>query len=123
VVQPGPPQTSTACGTVSVRGPNPPTDPAASQVERCFLTAYQSCDPATLTLQDHGVDLTTTMTFSIESGSPCRIAGTSESAQVAGFRTTSTFTCAGMIEKDGGLLLVGCGKAGDIAIPPPAPVK
>jgi hypothetical protein len=109
------------CGTVTVRGPNPPTDTAAAQAEQCILTAYSMCQPATLTFVTQGVDASTTITFTIQSGSPCVVNGVSQFAIVPATHTTTPFACARVTPKDGGVLFVGCGSAGDIFVPPPKP--
>jgi len=109
------------CGTVSVRGPNPPSDPASLLAEDCFFAAYAACLPATLTLENHGVDVTSTTKFTIRRGSPCGVEGTTATLIVPRTRQTSSFTCARMTRRDGGLLLVACGDVGDIFVPAPRP--
>src|SRR5436190_3856344 len=106
LVEPAGASASQNCGAVSVLGPNPPSDPASLQAERCFLAAYAACQPSTLTLASHGLDVTSTTTFTIQSGSPCGVAGTTETVFVPGRRHTSSFTCARITERDGGLLFV-----------------
>jgi hypothetical protein len=111
----------TDCGTVQELGPNPPADPAALQVESCFLAAFQACQPATLTVASRGVDVGNTTTYAIapDAGGSCHVEGMTVTVFVPRGPRTITFSCAGVIAQDGGLLIQSCGQYGDIAIPPP----
>ena len=113
---------TSSCGTVSVKGPNPPADPAASKAESCFLTAYQACRPASLTVVDMGVDVTSTMTFSVHSTglAACGIDGTIVTTFVPSRQQTSSFSCTRVTSQNGGLLFVACGSLGDVFVPPPS---
>jgi hypothetical protein len=117
------PSTRTAarnCGTVSTRGPNPPTDLAAGAVEQCFFAAHAACEGATMTLQSMGVDVSSTTVFTTGAGD-CGVSGTTETHLVPNSTRSVTFSCAGLVQQDGGLLFQSCGQVGDITVLAPAP--
>jgi hypothetical protein len=45
----------------------------------------------------------------------------SQFAIVPATHTTTSFNCARVTAKDGGVLFVACGSSGDIFVPPPKP--
>ncbi len=113
-------QTNQNCGTVSVIAQDRPTDPAALNAEKCFQSAYTACVlNTTLTFDVGGTDLVSETTFTLQKGAPCGISGVTQTTIVPARQATTSFTCTRLIEKDGGLLFLACGKAGDIFIPPP----
>lgn len=109
------------CGTVKMQGSNPPGDQVALQAENCFFAAYQACSPASLIVSMSGVDVTSTTTFSTRSGSPCAIDGSTETVFVPSRRQTTTFSCAQLVRRNGGLLFQACGPIGEIFVPAPTP--
>jgi hypothetical protein len=118
---PTPIQSGRNCGTVSVIAQDPPTDRSALSVEQCFQTAYRACQAGTtLTLETRGTDLLNKSTFTLTGGSPCGISGVTETTIVPSRHSTVSYSCERLSEKNGGLLLTGCGRAGDIFIPPPS---
>ena len=117
---PEPVQPGRSCGTVSVIAQDPPTDRSALDVEKCFQAAYQACEVGTaLTLETHGTDVLNITTFTLTRGSPCGISGVTDATIVPNRHSTVSFTCDQMSEKNGGLMLTACGRAGDIFIPRP----
>jgi|KBSSwiStaDraftv2_1062776.scaffolds.fasta_scaffold494563_2 hypothetical protein len=109
------------CGTVSVIAQDAPTDRSALAVEQCFQAAYRACEAGTtMTLETHGTDVLSKSTFTLSGGSPCGIAGVTETTIVPNRHSTVSFSCNVLSEKNGGLLLTACGRAGDIFIPPPS---
>ncbi len=109
------------CGQVSMLGPNPPRDSTALTSEQCFWQAFQQCQIATLTVTMRGVDAGTTHLFTIQkSNGACRVTDAVQS-YVIPLRTPSvqTFACADLVQQNGGLLVKGCGQAGDISVPAP----
>ncbi len=107
------------CGQVVMLGPNPPRDPAAQVAENCFLKAFQECRAASLTVRLQGVDAGSVTTLIVQP--PCAVVAQVETYMIPNKRETKTFPCQGLIQnRDGGLLVQGCGAAGDITVPPPA---
>ena len=95
------------------------TGTPVSQVEECFWQAYQTCTPATL-LYTVAYRLYFTRTFTVTSnGSACKIndyprqAGTTPNTSIL-----TTIACAGLAQRDGGLLISRCGSDGTIFVPP-----
>jgi hypothetical protein len=114
-VQPG-----RSCGTVIVIAQDRPTDRSALDVEKCFQTAYQACEiGTTLTLETRGTDVLNKTTFTLTNGSPCGISGVTDVTFVPNRHSTTSFSCEKLSDKNGGLLLTACGRAGDIFIPQP----
>jgi hypothetical protein len=97
----------------------PPTGAEALQAENCFWAAYVVCQSAVLTVEDHGLDIVSTTTFTIQAGSACQVAGTTDTFVLPRTHHTSSFACARLMQDNGGLLFVACGDAGDILVPPP----
>jgi hypothetical protein len=113
--------TRAGCGEIRMLASNPPLDRAALEAEDCFYQAFQDCRAAELMVTMSGVDAGTTHRFSIaKSGSQCRITDTM-SRYVAPRPTPApeVLTCRGLIRRDGGLVVQGCGSQGDIVVPAP----
>lgn len=113
--------TQANCGQIRMLGSNPPIDRAALDAENCFFQAYQDCRVAELTVTMAGVDAGTMHRFSIaKSGSQCRLTDTVSRYVVP--RPTpapEVLTCRGLIRRDGGLVVQGCGTVGDVVVPAP----
>jgi hypothetical protein len=92
---------------------------SVSQIEECFWRAYQTCTPATLLYSAAG-RFYFMRTFAIQpSGSACKINDSSRQAGTAPNTTIlTTIACAGLAQRDGGLLISGCGSDGTIFVPP-----
>lgn len=119
---PGAPQN---CGTVLISGGRqaPTNGPVAQQAETCFSRAYAKCQAAALTLTIMGVDSGVIRTFTLQrnSGGACQVMDARHTYIAPSHDSpTATFTCAGLQAAQGaqgGLVVVGCGADGDIAIP------
>jgi hypothetical protein len=107
------------CGGVSVQGPNPPTDPAAAQVERCFADAFASCAPAGLTFTMRGVDSRTTISLSTQSANPCQILVASDTVILPRLRQSLSFVCTTLNQDQTGLVISSCGDQADLTVPGP----
>jgi hypothetical protein len=92
---------------------------SVSQVEACFWRAYLTCTPATLLYSAAG-RFYFMRTFTIQpSGSACKINDSSRQAGTTPNTTTlTTVACAGLAQRDGGLLISRCGSDGTIFVPP-----
>ncbi|MGB8644934.1 MAG: hypothetical protein WCF84_06835 [Anaerolineae bacterium] len=109
------------CRQITMLGPNPPNSPNALDAENCFRQSFESCASATLTVSIRGVDAGTTHVFTIvKSAGGCRVSDTLQS-YVIPLRTPSpsTVQCTGVVTRNGGLVITGCGDEGDILIPAP----
>ena len=108
------------CGSINQLGAH--VSASSTGAEACFQQAAQHCQRATLTYVRHGVDDSTTMTFTISPGSSgCSItlASKHSMAGVSGPPpATTTVTCSGAVMDAQGLAVKGCGKVGDVIIPP-----
>jgi hypothetical protein len=115
-----------SCGSVSallVSGSA--SDGASGAMPRpmaCFLAAYAVCTPKTLGFTAHGVDTGVTHTFSLQrSGAGrCAVADDAQtySANFGGSHgPVQHFACAGVLARDGALIVQGCGAEGNITIP------
>ncbi len=92
---------------------------AVSQIEECFWRAYQTCTPATLLYSAAG-RFYFMRTFTIQpSGSACKINDSSRQAGTTpNTKILTTIACAGLAQRDDGLLISGCGSDGTIFVPP-----
>lgn len=109
------------CGTVIIHGSNPPTDASARQDESCFYTSYQTCDSATLTVTDMGVDAGTTRTFTTAANNgKCTLTDRVSTYVIPRpTPTPATFTCSGLAQQSDGLHFSACGVDGDVFVPAP----
>lgn len=108
------------CGTVQLRGTTLVDGANAGQAETCFYQAFQQCQRASLAVNEMGVDAGTDRTFSTAAGSgPGCVISDAVTTYVVPTRhnTTTTYTCAGLSRKDGGLLFSSCGADGDVYVP------
>jgi hypothetical protein len=92
---------------------------SVSQIEECFWRAYQTCTPATLLYSAAG-QFYFVRTFTIQpSGSACTISDYSRQAgETPNTTILTTIACAGLAQRDGGLLISRCGSDGTIFLPP-----
>jgi len=108
------------CGTVQLRGASLMDGANAGQAETCFYQAFQHCQRASLAVNEMGVDSGTDRTFTTVAGSG---AGCVISDAVSTYviptqhSNTTSYTCAGLSRKDGGLLFSSCGADGDVYVP------
>lgn len=121
-----PPAQVKNCGSFS-GNPIGTGDAHASTAEQCFLKAYSTCEPATLTFTQMGVDTGTIHTFSVkQSRSGCTVADAAQgySAVFSGRRgTIQHYACAGLqAQSNGSILVQSCGDEGDITLPQYTPV-
>jgi len=95
------------------------TDLSVSQIEACFWRAYQARMTTTL-LYTADDEVIVTRTFTIQpSGGTCMISDSTRHAGVApGSSTLTAVACAGVEQRDGGLLVNGCGADGTSFVPP-----
>ena len=114
----GPPPAKRDCGAIHQGAGGIQSDPTA---EQCFARAYTSCHPATLEYTFTGVDAGATHTFTVapQAYGGCSLTDTVQSYVIPSHNTTRTYTCAGLKQQGGGLLITGCGNEGDVFIPPP----
>ncbi len=118
VAAPGPIQD---CGTIQMRGPNPPAGESARQAENCFWSAYQQSQNARLVVTITGVDTVETHTLALDhKGGQASITDTVQH-QIVPARPlpAQTYTCASLTQKQGGLLFQSCGDEGDFFVPAP----
>lgn len=97
--------------------PAPGTSGSAKQFVQCFVLAHQQCQAASLEYTAHGVDTGTTETFYTANGlGQCGL-----SLETTGYglvRTTTTSdTCASMVQKPDGLHFLSCGDSADAVFP------
>lgn len=110
------------CGTVQqgLGGTFAVGDPSGP--ETCLWQAYMHCKTATLVFTQFGVDTGDTHTITVErQGGTCAVFDAEQgySANFGGSRSgITTHTCSGLQQRDGGLIVTGCGAEGDINIPP-----
>jgi predicted small lipoprotein YifL len=112
-----PPQARESCGQVEQLGPNV-HDPQAA--ETCFWQHYVNCQAAELDYTMSGVDSGTTHTL-VEwpANNGCAVVDIAQNYVIPTQRSSKkTYVCASLKQKDGGLLVAGCGSEGDIFVPP-----
>jgi hypothetical protein len=115
----GPPPAKRDCGSIHQGASVVQSDPTA---ESCFAQAYTSCHPATLEYTYMGVDAGATHTFTVvpQAYGRCALTDSVQSYVIpTNYHTTRTYTCAGLKQQGGGLLITGCGSEGDVFLPPP----
>jgi hypothetical protein len=113
-----------SCGTVHLRGGATLDIGDAGQAETCFYQAFQQCRRVSLAVDEMGVDSGVDRTFSTQPGNDgeCVISDAVHTYVIpTRHDSTTTYTCAGVSRKDGGLLFSWCGGDGDISVPAPAP--
>lgn len=118
---PAKPAPTVNCGQVQSRANTvAPTDKAAALVAaNCFYSAYQKCQPATLTFSDYGVDTEAVHHLAVKNAnSSCTVSdGWQHSIAPKPLSNTVTFTCTGISMQSNGLYLNSCGQAGSFVIP------
>ena len=89
----------------------------AQSIMSCFAHAYQHCTAMSMDIHDMGVDTGyNTIYWPQPQGNACHIlAQTSNYGLVGSHSDVSTGTCQGVLLKNYGLLLQGCGNAGDVS--------
>jgi hypothetical protein len=109
------------CGSVSIGAGQQIVTDNAGQAENCFWQAFKHCQPATLTVTMIGVDSGIIRTFTIKpTGSTCTIIDQAQTFQAPNHKgPLQTYTCAGLVQQQGGLLFQSCGADGNVAVPPP----
>ncbi len=108
------------CGTVQLRGAVTLGGTDATRAESCFYHAYQQCQRASLAVNEMGVDAGTDRTFNTQAGSNggCAVSDAVYTYVIPTNHTnTKTYTCAGLSQKENGLLFSGCGADGDVFVP------
>lgn len=115
------PQGVTNCGVVYEEAGG--TQPAnAHDIEACFYTAFQSCQPAALLYSNFGVDTQENYLFVVSPGAngTCGIARTVKSVGCCGSAShlvQLTDRCAGVVQRGGAYVVLSCGRQGDITLP------
>jgi hypothetical protein len=110
------------CGRLTIGASGlPGNGPEAAQAENCFWQAFRQCQPATLSVTAMGVDAGAVRTFTITgTAGACKITDVRQTYVIStNKQITETFTCAGLVQHNGGLLFQSCGDDGDIAVPAP----
>lgn len=112
------------CGSLSRLGPATRVTATPPDAESCFLSAAHACQPATLTYIEHGIDDATTSALSVTASGPGCVIGVTSRHTIVGATGQQapavTYTCSGAHASGRGIALTGCGKTGDITIPPAA---
>jgi hypothetical protein len=110
-----------SCGQVQLPPPGRSGTHDNRAAEACFAQAYARCQAASLTAsQLLGVDTASADTYVVEPAilGPCGLAVRWESLVDAGFiRQGGTLSCAGLTAETDGLLVRGCGSAGETLLP------
>jgi hypothetical protein len=106
------------CGTVNTRGP---TLDSGASAETCFYQGYTQCQAVSMTYTQMGVDAGATRTFgTTPNGSGCAVTDTLQTYVIpTNSNHTSTYTCSGVKQQNGGLLFTSCGQDGDVVVPGP----
>lgn len=117
---PTPTPTPLRCGAVNLVPGLRATNDTANQAESCFWQAFSHCTPAALVVTTMGVDSGVRRTFTLKpSGTTCGITDQAQTYFVPNHKgPLQTYTCAGLVQQQGGLLFQSCGADGDIAVPP-----
>ncbi len=109
------------CGKIQSRANSiAPADKAAAQkAENCFYSAYQKCQPATLTFSTLGVDAGATHHFAIENvNGSCTISdGWQHFIAPNPPSSAITYSCASMNRQSDGLHIESCSNVGTVVIP------
>jgi hypothetical protein len=111
------------CGSLyNASGPRPQTGGdtiGVRQAIHCFVLAHQQCRAASLSYTTHSVDTGVKDTYTTANGlDGCAISGESTFYVVAlHSKTTTDFSCSGLIQKPNGLHLLSCGQYGEIVVP------
>jgi hypothetical protein len=113
------------CGHVQLNNFGPAAPQGGNlQAEDCFWQAYPHCGPATLGASSFFVDAGETYSYTLQSqGSTCTLTDSHDHHMAPkGTSQIGTFTCQGMLRNPsaGGLIVEGCGRDGNIFLPPPA---
>jgi hypothetical protein len=108
------------CGSVVIAAGQRVTTDTAAQSENCFWQAFSHCQAASLTVTTMGVDTGVVRIFTTkQAGSGCMITDQAQSYRAPNYKgPLQTYTCAGVAQRQGGLLFQSCGADGDIAVPP-----
>lgn len=109
------------CGKIQSRANSiAPADKAAAQkAENCFYSAYQKCQPATLTFSTFGVDAGVIHHFAVKNANgSCAISdGWQHFIAPNPPAGTITYPCASMNMQSDGLHIESCSTAGTVVIP------
>lgn len=100
----------------------PPADATAAQAETCFYQAYQRCSPATLVVDDMGIDAGTDRTFTTQPRNQggCAVSDVATTYVVPrGKNAPATYTCSGLTQQSDGLHFSACGADGNLFVPAP----
>lgn len=93
---------------------------SASQIEQCFIQAYQHCQARSLNVTWMGVDSGSKSIFTIEKqGNACQISQSSQ-GYVVGFtnqRPPDIHTCQGIVQSANALTIKQCQGNGEVVIP------
>ncbi len=105
-----------------MRGPNPPSDPSARQAENCLWNAYQQSRSAKLVVTITSVDTVDMHTISLDNNSGRASITDTAQRRIVPSRPLQpqTYNCAGLTQKQNGLLFQSCGAEGDLYVPAPA---
>ncbi len=108
------------CGSVKIVAGDRVTDASATQVENCFWQAFSHCQPAILTVITMGIDTSNTRTFTIkQSSNTCALIDQSQNFAPPNHKgPLNTYTCASLVQQQGGLLFKSCQDDGDFSVPP-----
>jgi hypothetical protein len=99
----------------------PRSDPLEAQ--QCFWQAYLQCHAATLVFTFFALDEgTTTHAITVQrTNGQCALTDAVQShtgGPVLGTEIVTTYTCSGLTQQTRGLLLTGCGREGNVYLPP-----
>lgn len=124
---PSPTPSQGSCGSFRMGNAGPGvTEGSPLNDARCFENAVKTCQAATLTVSDTGVDAGTVYTYSVDThnsghNASCRVNASVLSYVVPISQTRTTFTCQSLTATDALLTLSNCGKTPSIRIPLSSP--
>lgn len=106
-----------SCGAINT-GLGATGGDANNAAAACFLQAYTSCQPATLTANFTGIDSGVRRTFFlVKEPSKCLVVNVAENYVISGFSNERAELCSSVQQKDKGILIQSCGLDGDIVLP------
>ncbi|HEY7355400.1 MAG TPA: hypothetical protein VH590_03005 [Ktedonobacterales bacterium] len=116
---PTPTTTPERCGSVTIGPANLAVNDTANQAENCFWQAFGTCKPASLVVTWMGTDAGVVRTFLTRpSGSACAVIDQAQTYVAPSHKgPLQSYTCAGLVQRQGGLLFQSCGNDGDLMVP------
>lgn len=114
---------TTQCGQVVGLGATYHVSATPSTAETCLWQAYSQCQAATMSYTQQDVDVSTTDAISVRPvGGACSVKMAVQHMALIktsgkGSNNTAMYTCTGIQQRTDGLLITGCGAAGNVHVP------